>query len=276
MDETHIDWSSTGADDAQLAELSGAGGTVVAFSSQSPERVTGNEDTVGIFSYGPSAVVLAVADGAGGLPAGQKASRTAIATIGRSLHASAEQTQLLRSAVLNGIEAANRDIVDHSNGSATTLTVVTVEGRCMRSFHVGDSMAAVVGQRGALKFLTVAHSPVGFAVEAGFLSEAEAMHHIDRNVVSNFLGMTDMRIDVSGEVDLAPRDTIVVASDGLSDNLHMPEIVDRIRIGRLPEAMRKLVELAGHRMVNPGTAQPSKPDDLSIVLFRRKPARRGG
>lgn len=274
MDDSQTDWSSGDSTEAQVIELTGAGGAVVAFSSQSPEKTTGNEDTVGIFSYGPAAIVLAVADGAGGLPAGQKASRTAIATIGKSLQASAEQTQLLRSAVLNGIEAANRYIMDHSNGSATTLTVVTVEGRSMRSFHVGDSMAAVVGQRGALKFATVAHSPVGFAVEAGFLSEQEAMHHIDRNVVSNFLGMTDMRIDVSAEVELAPRDTIVVASDGLSDNLHMPEIVDRIRVGRLPAAMRKLVELSAYRMANPGTAQPSKPDDLSIVLFRRIPASR--
>lgn len=269
-----VQWQSPQSPDGECVAFAVGGGEAVAYSCESPDKTSGNEDTVGIFSYGPGAAVLAVADGAGGLPAGRKASQTAVETLGKALRVSAENTQLLRSAVLNGIEAANQAIIEQANGSATTLTVVTIEGRAARSFHIGDSVAVVVGQRGAIKFQTVSHSPVGFAIEAGFLNEREAMYHVDRNVVSNFLGTSEMRIDVSAEVTLAARDTVMISSDGLSDNLHAAEINERIRVGPLQDALNKLIDLAHHRMKSADTLQPSKPDDLSILLFRKVPARR--
>ncbi len=250
------------------------GGVAVAYSRQSPDKTTGNEDTLGLFPYGPDAAVLAVADGAGGLPAGQRASRTAIQTLGASLARYSDETRILRSAVLNGIEDANLAILDQANGSATTLTVVTVEGRTLRTYHVGDSLALVTGQRGLRKLQTVAHSPVGFAVEAGFLSERDALFHIDRHVVSNFLGTPEMRIDVGAEIDLAARDTVVLSSDGLSDNLHVDEIVDAARTGPLAAAAERLVADATRRMREPAVSFPSKPDDLSLVLFRKVPSRK--
>ncbi|MEO0995988.1 MAG: protein phosphatase 2C domain-containing protein [Pseudomonadota bacterium] len=250
------------------------GGAAVAFTRQSPDKTSGNEDTLGLFPYGPDAAVLAVADGAGGLPAGQRASRTAIRTLGESLARYSDETRILRSAVLNGIEDANLAILDQANGSATTLTVVTVEGRTLRTYHVGDSLALVTGQRGLRKLQTVAHSPVGFAVEAGFLSERDALFHIDRHVVSNFLGTPEMRIDVGAEIDLAARDTVILSSDGLSDNLHVEEIVDAARTGPLPAAAHRLVAGATRRMREPAVSFPSKPDDLSLVLFRKVPSRK--
>ncbi len=118
------------------------------------------------------------------------------------------------------------------------------------------------------------HSPTGFAVEAGYLDQREALHHEDRHLVSNFLGTPDMRIDIGAEIRLRPRDTVLVASDGLMDNVHVEEIVERIRCGPLDAAANRLLELANQRMQNTVGEQPSKPDDLSLVLFR-KPYRGG-
>ena len=128
-----------------------AGGAVVAYSCRDPEKDTENEDTAAIIPYGPGAAALVVADGAGGLPAGKRASQTAVTTLADSLQSSVKKTVLLRTAILNGIDAANAAVLGLANGSATTMTVVTIEGLHARSYHVGDSEAIVVGQRGRLQ-----------------------------------------------------------------------------------------------------------------------------
>ena len=262
-----------GAEGPETLHCDVGGGQAIAYTCRAPGKLTENEDTVAIIAYGPGAGVLVVADGAGGLPAGKRASLTAVETLAASLHAAIDKTTLLRTAILNGIEAANAAVLDLANGSATTMTVITVEGLQARSYQVGDSEAIIVGQRGRIKLQTTAHSPTGFAVEAGFLDEREALHHKERHLVSNFLGTSDMRIDVGASVKLRPRDTVIVASDGLTDNVHISEIVDCIRKGPLQGAAMNAVHLADQRMLNAQQGEPSKPDDLSLIVFR-KPYRR--
>lgn len=245
------------------------GGQVVAFTGRAPDKDTENQDAVAIIPYGPDAAVLVVADGAGGLPAGRRASQSAVATLDQSLQLAASQTMLLRTAILNGIEAANAAVLELANGSATTMTVVTIEGRIARTYQIGDSEALITGQRGVIRAQTMAHSPTGFAVEAGFLGEREALHHEERHLVSNFIGTADMRIDIGATVELRPRDTVLVASDGLTDNIHLHEIIDLMRSGPLQQALDSIVNLATHRMTAEPSQQPSKPDDLSIILFRK-------
>ncbi len=247
------------------------GGALFAYTSRSPDKETENEDTVAVIPWGPQAAVLVVADGAGGLPAGKRASMTAVQSLAASLQVSLEKTVLLRTAVLNGIEAANDAVRDLGNGSATTLTIVTIEGRLARAYQIGDSEALVVGQRGLIKMQTTAHSPTGFAVEAGFLDQREALHHEDRHLVSNLIGTPDMSIDVGAEVTLAQRDTVIVASDGVTDNVHIDELVELARKGSLESAANAVIDKAARRMTVERRGMPSKPDDLSLILFR-KPA----
>jgi len=258
-----------GAETPDLRHGAVGGGEFVAYTCRAPDKTTPNEDTVAVVSCGPQAVVLIVADGAGGLPAGKKASLTAVTVLIDTLQGALEQTTLLRTAILNGIDAANIAVKSLGNGSATTLTIITIEGRIARSYQIGDSEAFIVGQRGRIRLQTTAHSPTGFAVEAGFLDQREALHHEERHLVSNFLGSPDMRIDVGAEVELHSRDTVMIASDGLMDNVHLDEIIDRVRKGPITEAMNKLVALANRRMADTSSAQPSKPDDLSMILFRK-------
>jgi len=253
----------------QQIEAGVAGGTAVAYSCREPGKESENEDSVAIIPYGPGAAALVIADGAGGLPAGKRASLTAITTLAESLQSAMHKTVLLRTAILNGIEAANDAVLGLANGSATTMTVITVEGLVARSYQIGDSEAIIVGQRGLIKLQTTAHSPTGFAVEAGFLDEREALHHKERHLVSNFLGTNDMRIDVGATVKLNPRDTVIVASDGLMDNVHVDEILECIRKGPLTDAVSCVVDLAARRMGAMLDGQPSKPDDLSLIVFRK-------
>ena len=276
MTDTHHQMILLGGDavpDKFKADI--GGGEVLAYTGRAPDKESENEDTVGIIPYGPDAAVLVVADGAGGLPAGRRASQAAVATLDQSLQVAASKTMFLRDAILNGIESANEAVLALANGSATTMTVVTIEGRVARMYQIGDSEALITGQRGLVRAQTMAHSPTGFAVEAGFLDEREALHHEERHLVSNFIGTSDMRIDIGAATKLQPKDTVLVASDGLTDNIHMHEINELIRTGPLEESLDAIVSLALRRMTVESKSQPSKPDDLSIILFRKSAKKPG-
>jgi len=253
-------------------------GEVAVFSVASPDREGPNEDSAALLPFGDEAFVLAVADGVGGERAGARASSLALEVLEEALAQARAEDWLLRNAILNGIERANEAVVGLGVGAGTTLAVVEVRGDAVRPYHVGDSTVLLVGQRGKRKLQTVAHSPVGFAVESGLLDEGEAMHHAERHIVSNLLGAQDMRIEVGSERPLAARDTLLLASDGLSDNLSTDEIVALLRTGPLDAAAQRLAELARPRMAAPQEGDPSKPDDLTFLVYRptRRAPRRGG
>jgi serine/threonine protein phosphatase PrpC len=245
-----------------------AGGIAALYTKRSPEKETPNEDAIAIIPTGPDSGVLAVADGLGGAPAGQQASSLAIQCLVRTVEEAAREDSAIRSGILNGFESANEEVLALAVGAATTLTVVEFDGRLVRHYHVGDSFCLLTGQRGKIKMQSIPHSPVGYAVESGLLDEADAMHHEERHVISNVIGSTDMRIEVGSAVEVAPRDTLLLASDGLSDNLHMPEIVECIRKGSLDSVTQALSRLARERMEGSDKDEPSKPDDLAFAVFR--------
>jgi serine/threonine protein phosphatase PrpC len=248
-------------------------GDVALFSCRSPGRDGPNEDTAAVLPFGDGSYVLAVADGLGGGRSAARASALAIETLEAALGEAQREQWPLRTAVLNGFERANEQIRGLGVGACTTLSAVEVAGGAIRTYHVGDSLILLIGQRGRLKLQTVAHSPVGFAVESGLLDEGEAMHHEERHLVSNVLGAPDMRIEIGSQQRIAAHDTLLLASDGLSDNLRTDEIVALLRTGPLDAACDRLAEVARARMYAPSDGEPSKPDDLTFVAFRGARAR---
>ena len=244
-------------------------GMVVAFSCANPQGSGINEDRAVVVPRADGALVLAVADGAGGAPQGEEASTIAVHSVRSATRQVDGQDLALRGAILDAFEMANGEILALGVGAATTLAVVAIDDSRLRSYHAGDSGILVTGQRGRAKALTVDHSPVGYAVEAGFLDPSDALHHEERHVVSNLVGIADMRIEMGSPLSLAPFDTVVVASDGLFDNLHVAEIVEIVRKGDLQGAAGALVARCLARMRAPDEGQPSKPDDLTFLLFRR-------
>ena len=214
--------------------------------------------------------MLLVADGAGGARGGEQASSTAVREILAALRRAPADAASLREAILDGLESANRVIAELGIGAATTIALAELHPGTVRSYHVGDSGLVVSGQKGKLKLRSISHSPVGYALESGFLSEEEALHHSDRHLVSNLLGAPDMHIELGSMLELGARDTLLVASDGLFDNVALDEILGVLRGGTLLEATRALVELASERMRARGNGQPSKPDDLTVLVYRRE------
>ena len=244
-------------------------GEMVAFSARAPDKETPNEDGAALVPVGTTALVLVVADGAGGGPAGEEAARIALTRLAGAL---GEPGRDLREAMLNGIEAANGAILAGGSGATTTLAAVSLErdghGLRLRPYHVGDAQVLVCGQRGRIRLATLSHAPVAYGVEAGLLDADEALIHDERHLVSNILGTRDMRIELGAPLRLAPRDTVVVASDGLFDNLHLEEVVEQVRKGPLLDAAAALVAATARRMAETAADSPGKPDDLSFILFR--------
>jgi serine/threonine protein phosphatase PrpC len=248
-------------------------GSAVVFSARSPEKTAGNQDSAGVIQLDSDTAVLMVADGVGGLPGGGQASALLIDILLDAAAASGTNGIELRHGLLSAIEEANQRIINNGSGAATTLAMVEIRGRGVRPYHVGDSMIMAVGQRGKVKMETISHSPVGYAVEAGVLSEEEAIVHDDRHLVSNVVGSQDMHISMGIPLTLAARDTLLIATDGLFDNVPRDAIIDMIRTGPLPDCARRLAERAGKHMN--GSLAPFKPDDLTFILYRPSITARG-
>jgi hypothetical protein len=55
------------------------------------------------------------------------------------------------------------------------------------------------------------------------------------------------------------------------DNVHVHEIIEHIRKGPAEAAVDEVVKLARSRMESNNGKDPSKPDDLSLILYRKPP-----
>jgi len=244
-------------------------GLVVIYTHTSPAKKTINEDSTGYLRLDNKHIILIIADGLGGLPTGANASSIALDSITDELEMTCSG-ELTRNAIISAFEKANQEILNTTTGSATTLAVAEIQHNILRTYHTGDSPIMLCGQRGKLKFLTISHSPVGYAVEAGILDEIEAIHHDERHYVSNVVGSTDMTISIGAPIQLAQFDTLLLSSDGLFDNLYQEEIIDIIRKGNLAQAAVQLKTVALKRMQTPQNSVPHWPDDLSFILYRPK------
>ena len=183
--------------------------------------------------------MLAVADGVGECAATRPRERRRRPSKRRILSSSNKKSDSLRSAILNGIDAANRTVLELGVGAASTLAVVEIQGHTIRPYHVGDSMILNVGQRGKIKLQRFAFAR-RLCRRVGTARPEAAMHHAQRHIVSNVIGSADMRIEIGSTITLSPRDTLVLASDGLSDNLHVNEIIESIRKGPLETGVRQM------------------------------------
>ncbi len=272
-------WSGANRWPPDVAELPPLGQAVL--STVAYDGPGDNEDALAVWNLDTESAVLAIADGAGGLPQGKAAARAALQALDLCLRGRADgqiEGASLRSRIMTGFELANRRVRD-LRGAATTLLALEIQPGIARCFHAGDSGATIFGQRGRVKFRTVDHSPVGFGEAAGLIEPAEAMFHEHRHLVSNMLGDQDMKIDVGPTVALAPLDTVVLGSDGLWDNLHFDEVIDLLRAGPLVEGVEATCNLARSRMGllagelpsagRSSDEEPGKPDDLTVIAFRQ-------
>ena len=255
-----------------VVELELEEGRVAGFSSASPAKTDDdNQDAAAVLPMGAGRAVLALADGLGGHPGGRRAAQVALASLEAALAEADRDEVSVREAILAGFDRANAAVVASGTGGGTTMIVAEIDGADVRTYHVGDSGALLFGARGRLRLQTKAHSPVGYALEAGLIDEQQALVHEDRHIVSNVIGDASMTVELGARLRMRRRDTLVLASDGLFDNLATAEIVAMLRCGPLARAAQAVVDECRRRMESTGTAL-SKPDDLTLLAYRWEPA----
>ena len=189
---------------------------------------TNNEDAFVAQKIWDDNTYLAMAiDGVGGYEGGEIAAAIAQKTIPEFLSASSngERVELLKQAVTaanNAIFDAREADPEHGQMSCVlTAAIIDVEQRQISMAHVGDSRLYGY-HHGELKKLSHDHSLIGYREEIGDLTEEEAMHHPQRNVIGRDVGSQKHKANDDDFIEaqvfpLFPNTTLLFCSDGLTD-----------------------------------------------------------
>ena len=191
-------------------------------------------------------VLLAISDGIGGGKTGEIASALVLKSLRRFLPpTSTDWGAALREAV----ERANGEVWTAAQrpdrrGMGATLTAVCVHDRDAHIAEVGDSRAYLL-RNGNLRLLTRDQSYVQLLVDAGVIEQDEAERSPMKNVIVQAMGQGyGLRVELGG-VRLEVSDTLLLCSDGLSNELAAEQLRDVLHHSRTPQAAcRTLITLA--------------------------------
>lgn len=226
-----------------------------------------NEDAVCVAADGR---LLVCADGLGGLPYGEVASRLAVERVVDALtpsiaagtsRNSGSWPERLRQAFFEAHEAVRaagreRGVV---GGIATTLVAAVTTSRRAHVCHVGD-VRAYRWRRGSLARLTDDHSVVFDAVRAGRLTVEQARRHPKRNLVTQAVGLADGFAPTTTTASMSTGDVLLLCSDGLWETLSEAELAAALGGERAP---RDIAESLLERALGAGG-----PDNVSAVIYR--------
>jgi serine/threonine protein phosphatase PrpC len=216
----------------------------------------GNEDS----GYAGPALLM-VADGMGGHAAGELASAIAVATVADlDVHPPSEGEILsaLGDAIsevgeeISGVITADPDLT----GMGTTITGIYWLGERIAVVHVGDSRAYLL-RGGDLMQITHDHTYVQTLVDAGRITEEEAMVHPRRSLIMRALdGLNPVEADLSVR-EARDGDRYMLCTDGLSGVVMYDEIAGILGSGDPTGCVTRLVELALER---------GAPDNVTVVI----------
>ncbi|MEZ4648937.1 MAG: Stp1/IreP family PP2C-type Ser/Thr phosphatase [Candidatus Eisenbacteria bacterium] len=212
----------------------------------------------------PRAVFL-VADGMGGHEAGDVASRFVVAELERAIAGgqtfSEQQFDERMRRWFSGVSRSLVHLAESrgaSRGMGSTASLVVLIGRRLVLGHVGDSRI-YRWRKGALEQLSLDHSFAEEQRRRGLLTAEEALHHPQRNLLTQALGV-DTELDVqTAELDWQSGDRFLLCSDGLHGPVAMQEIAERMDERHTPqEAADALVAKAN---------EAGGPDNITAVIF---------
>ena len=248
-------------------------GTMIVYSDRRPGNKTVNEDSAAILALDRRSLLLIVADGVGGRGSGEQASRTAVLCIQSAVEQAIARNRSIDKAVIRGIGSANQKLHKMNNGAATTLAAVHVLPGVVRTYHAGDSRVVIIGGPGRKNHQTIDHSRVNEVVTDGAVNHAESNGHANRHIVTNAIGLSQTFIDVGARTEIHSKDTVLLATDGLFDNLDSDELLNLVCMRSISDTAETILEIARSRMTNGHKNGRGKPDDLTFILFRPKPRR---
>ena len=218
-------------------------------------------------------ILAIVADGVGGNPAGEVASRLACEQMVSYINETTgneDYSDLLFSALLY----ANNKIVElhslpqYNNMSCVMSTaLLDISSGELYISHVGDTRLFVQKGRTLYK-LTQDHNIAGEQEDQGMITEEERMRHPRLNLITKSIGnrvLSHFYADYvqMERVKLRPPCSVLICSDGLYDMIKSSEISEILSLG---ENIQEKVT----RLINAANAAGGK-DNITSVLIEIKP-----
>jgi protein phosphatase len=204
--------------------------------------------------------LLAVADGMGGMAAGDVASNIVIAAMA-PLDEDVPGDAMV-DALRHAVGIANqglRDTVDANpqlEGMGTTLTAVLFSGSKFGMVHIGDSRAYLL-RNGEFAQITKDDTYVQMLVDEGRVSPEEASSHPQRSLLTRALDGRDIDPEYSVRQVLRG-DRYLICSDGLSGVVSAETIGQTMQEIADPQAcVERLVQLA---------LRGGGPDNITVVI----------
>jgi len=204
--------------------------------------------------------LLAVADGMGGMAAGDVASNIVIAAMA-PLDEDVPGDALV-DALRHAVGTANqhlRDTVDANpqlEGMGTTLTAVLFTGSKFGMVHIGDSRAYLL-RKGEFAQITKDDTYVQMLVDEGRVSPEEASSHPQRSLLTRALDGRDIDPEYSVR-QVLKGDRYLICSDGLSGVVSADTIAQTMQEIADPQAcVERLVQLA---------LRGGGPDNITVVI----------
>ncbi len=173
----------------------------------------------------------------------------------------APQTRRLRNAVRQAnfqiYQAAQKNA--EQRGMGATVTTAWLKDSLLSIAHVGDSRAYLL-RSGNLQQLTNDHSLVAEQVRRGLITPQQAEESEMQSVLLRALGAhPEVEIDVD-EVEVFPRDVLLLCSDGLTRMVTEPEIAGTLQAETGPSAAAaKLIGLAN---------ESGGVDNVTVIVVR--------
>ena len=203
--------------------------------------------------------LLVIADGMGGHAAGDTASRLVVAAFAplNDRRPAADLLSDLVSATREGNEAI-AEVVDENpdlDGMGTTVTAMLFDGNRVGMAHVGDSRAYLY-RTGVLHQLTHDDTFVQSLVDDGRITEDEAAHHPQRNLLLRALNGTDLDPALALR-EVRAGDRYLLCSDGLSGVVGAEQIADTLAD---PDPERAADVLIQRALLRGG------PDNVTVIV----------
>ncbi len=209
-------------------------------------------------AIGEKGTLLLVADGMGGMKAGEVASRMAADVVAQGLvdevskNYPVDQRAFVK-AFKQSVHEANRIVFEEGErernrrGMGTTLTAAGVHGQFIFFAQLGDSRAYLV-RNGSITQMTRDQSLVAQLIDSGAISSQEAKTHPQRNVILQAVGVRRQVDVVISATQLKRGDQVVLCSDGLWGKVEAEEIRELLEKRLEPKSTcQSLVQLARER-----------------------------
>jgi serine/threonine protein phosphatase PrpC len=215
----------------------------------------GNQDSVFAGSH-----FIAVADGMGGMAAGDLASAIVINTVARLdvPPPSDSVVDELADAVADANRAIRRCVADdpQKEGMGTTLTALWFDGEWFNLVHIGDSRAYRM-REGGFEQVTVDDTYVQMLVDEGRITAEEAERHPQRSLLLRALGASEVEPAFQTIKGVAG-DRLLLCSDGLSGPVSDADIARTLQTAASPqEAAESLVQQA---------LDAGAPDNVTVLV----------